>query len=260
MVPAVTFDLWHTLVFLDPPSEEAYMEGQVGVARRALTGATRLPGAPEVTEEALGKLFEASLAEAVAEAGEGRTVTQVEQLRRAGRKVGRVPDEMAYVKELERLVRVTPFQRATGALELLEALTHDGYRLGLISNTVGEPGQSLRPMLSTMGFDPYFKTYVFSDEHPWTKPAPELFRVALHGLATAPESALHVGDGWSDIEGARRTGMRAGVLFTGLRDYGPRYRALHLTHQVAHVEADVEVRRLDEVREVARRLLPIPRG
>jgi FMN phosphatase YigB (HAD superfamily) len=69
-----------------------------------------------------------------------------------------------------------------------------------------------------------------------------------------------VGDGWSDIEGARRAGLRAGVLFTGLSNYGSSYRKLFLGPSKGPPEARYRVERLDEVPELADRLLPATRS
>jgi HAD superfamily hydrolase (TIGR01549 family) len=255
-LPAVTLDLWHTLMYLDPAAEEEYMEAQVDIARRTLAASPRRSGSPDLTEAELGRAFERVYARAVKEAGLGHTVTPAAQLLEAGRATGRDPSTGQYLKELERAVQSAPFQRAPGAIELLQGLWEDGYRLGIVSNTVGEPGRFLRPTLRSMGFDRYVTTYIFSDEHPWTKPASELFRAALHDLGEPPDHAVHVGDGWADIEGARRAGFRAGILFTGLQAYGARYQALFLPPGWHRPATEYEVPDLDKVAPLVRRLLP----
>ncbi len=257
---AVTLDLWHTLLYLPPVAEESYMRTQSDLATRFLQSAERVPGSPEVDVAALRANFERVYAEAVAEAGQGRTVTPAEQMRRAGAASGRRPDLATYLKELAEVVGRVPFVRAPGAIEFLSALEAEGYRLGLISNTIGEPGSFLRPVLRSMGLDRYLKAVVFSDEHPWTKPAPEIFRATLDQLGSSPQDAVHVGDGWSDIEGARRAGMRAGILFTGLQEYGARYRALFLPDGWDRPATDHVADRLDRVLDLVRDILPIPGG
>ncbi len=259
-MPAVTLDLWHTLMFLPADAEERYMETQVEVARRALAAANRRPGAPDRTEAGLGRAFEEEYARAVALAGDGVTVTPAEQFRRTAEATGRDADVEAYLAALEPVVRQLALRRAPGALELLRSLREDGYGVAVISNTVGEPGAFLRPTLTAMGFDPYVEAYVFSDELPWTKPAPEIFRSALSGLGASPGEAVHVGDGWSDIEGARRAGYRAGILFTGLREYGERYRRLFLPDGWADPPSEHVARRLEEVGTLVRQLLPPGEG
>ena len=252
----MTLDLWHTLIYLEPEAEEAYMQAQVAIARRVLSESPRLPGAPKASDEELGRAFERVYAEAVAAAGEGRTVTPVEQLLRAGRATGRSPSPEPYLDALAAEVANLPFERAPGAVELLVSLRDGGYRLGLISNTVGEPGRFLRPVLTAMGFDPYLDAYVFSDEHPWTKPAPEIFHATLAELGERPERTVHVGDGWSDIEGAKRAGFRAGILFTGLNHYGARYKELFLPASWDRPETPYVASNLAEVGAQIRSLLP----
>ena len=227
-MPAVTLDLWHTLMYLRPEAEEEYMETQIRIAAEVLAESKRRPGAVAESDGELRRTFEQVYADAVSEAGRGRTVTPADQILRAGAIAGRWPRPEEYLHRLAEVVAGLPFERAPGALEFLQSLTNDGYRLGVISNTIGEPGAFLRPVLRAMGFDRFVDTFVFSDEHPWTKPAPEIFRATLRNLGESPGAAVHVGDGWSDVEGARRAGMRAGILYTGLQEYGARYRELFL--------------------------------
>jgi len=255
-VSAVTLDLWHTLLYVRPEDEERYMSAQVRIAQQALARAPLAPGAHALPEEELARLFEREYAEAVKAASEGRTVTSKEQFLRAAQHAGCVPDLDRYMSELQAEVVALPFRRAPGALELLRDLRESRYRVAVISNTIGEPGAFLRPALTAMGFDPYVESYVFSDELPWSKPAPEIFRAALAGIHSVPREAVHVGDGWSDIEGARRAGYRAGVLFTGLQEYGEHYRQLFASSWGQPVRPDHEVSRLEEIVPLVHELLP----
>ncbi len=256
--PAVTFDLWHTLVYLEPEAEEAYMDHQIDTAVSVLEGSDPLPGRSQGGSTELRTAFEREYLGAVVASEEGRTVSPTEQFVRAARASGRQPRTEAYLGALEGVVGATPFQVAPGALPVLAELRELGYEVGVISNTVGEPGQFLRPMLHRIGFDRYVETYTFSDEHPWTKPAPEIFRAALASLGSEPGAAVHVGDGWSDVEGGRRAGLVGTVLFTGLLRYGERYRKLFLPPGRHHPPADHKVSTLLEVIPIVRRLLPAP--
>ncbi|MCI4342389.1 MAG: HAD-IA family hydrolase, partial [Thermoplasmata archaeon] len=168
--------------------------------------------------------FSRTRTEAIAAAAEGRSIPLAAQFEAASHRAGRHPRAIAYAEAIRRLVARTPFRRAPQVLPTLQELRRRGYRVGVISNTIGEPGWTLRPVLRQLGFDPLVEAWAFSDEHAWTKPSPALFRWALEALRTSPERAVHVGDGWVDIEGARRAGMRAGILFTGLQAYGESYR------------------------------------
>ncbi len=254
----MTFDLWHTLVFLDPASEDRYLESLTRTAVEALARCPPRPGAPDLGPEELGKVFDRALRRAVDAAAAGRTVTPVEQFEAAAREAGREPRPKEYIDRLERLIRSTRFLPAPGALEVLRGLATGGYRLAVISNTVAEPGRLFRAMLADLGFERYVGAMIFSDEHPWAKPAPEIFRAALRELGEVPERSVHVGDGWSDLEGAKRAGFRAGVLFTGLREYGARYRSLNFAPDWDRLAATYRIERLDQVPEIVRSLLPPP--
>jgi len=255
-VSAVTLDLWHTLLYVGPDDEERYMEAQIRIAEEALAAGAVLPGRAPVPDDALGNIFEKVYAEAVDAAADGRTISPREQIEIAAERAGRRLDVPAYLRALRDEVLHLKFRRAPGAPELLKGLRADGYRIAVISNTVGEPGEYLRPILRDMGFDDSVEHYVFSDELPWAKPAPEIFQLALREIGSDPSSAVHVGDGWSDIEGARRAGYRASILFTGLHEYGERYRALFASFGHRVIAPDRRAERLEEVGPIIRELLP----
>lgn len=254
-MPAVTLDLWHTLIFLAPEDEETYMAHQIALGQEVLGQARSRSGAPPLSAATLGLAFERAYTGAVRAAGEGRTVTPAEQILRAAEETGRDVDPREYLARLNAEIDRTPFRVAPGALDLLKELRGLGYRVGVISNTVGEPGAFLRPILTRAGFDRYVETYVFSDEHAWTKPAPEIFRWALDQLDARAEDAVHVGDGWSDIEGARRAGYRGAILYTGLTAYGARYRELFVAPPGAEPHRGDRARQLAEVLPMIRRIL-----
>jgi HAD superfamily hydrolase (TIGR01509 family) len=224
----LSLDLWHTLMYVEPDDEERYMRGQVALACRVLAAAPAAPGGVPLPPDGQRKAFEAVYAEAVAASQAGRSVPPAQQIAEAGRRTGTAPDPQAYLDGLARLVASTPFQEAPDATAVLRRLRGDGWATAVVSNTVGEPGRSLRPVLDRMGFGALVDAFVFSDELPWTKPSPEIFREATRRVGVDPSRTVHVGDGWVDIEGARRAGFRAGVLFTGLQRYGERYRELFL--------------------------------
>lgn len=224
----LSLDLWHTLVYLEPADEERYMREQVDLATAVLNEAPGVPGRKAAPPAAVRRSFQDVYAEAVVASQAGRTVTPSAQLLEAGRRVGRTPDPSAYLERLRALVARTPFRRAPRALSVLRQLRAEGWATAVVSNTVGEPGASLLPVLQRIGVVPLVDAFVFSDQLPWTKPSPEIFRAATERLGVARERTVHVGDGWVDIEGARRAGLRAGVLYTGLQHYGRRYRELFL--------------------------------
>ncbi|MGC2289490.1 MAG: HAD-IA family hydrolase, partial [Thermoplasmata archaeon] len=85
---------------------------------------------------------------------------------------------------------------------------------------------ALQQRLDCAGVGGYIEAWAFSDQLPWTKPAPEIFWHCLGMLSTRRERAVHVGDGWVDIAGARAAGLRAGILYSGERRYGETYGRL----------------------------------
>jgi len=255
--PSVTFDLWHTLVYLPPEEEGRYMDRLTDAAVDVLESAPVVPGRSEVDRPTLRARFEAASLRAVEASREGRAVTPERQIQEAGEEVGRRPAAGAYDLALERLLAETSFRVEPTALDVLRALREAGYRVGLISNTVGEPGRLLRPVLHRFGLDQYLEALVFSDEHPWAKPAPEIFRAALTALGSEPALALHVGDGWPDLEGARRAGLRGGILFTGLQQYAPEYEGMYVRSPRV-VPPTAEIARLPELLPLVRALLPRP--
>lgn len=252
---AVTLDLWHTLVYLTPEAEEEYMTAQMDLAAEVLDDSPALPGTAVRTRVELRALFEKVYAEAVESAQHGRSVPPAAQLLRAAERGGREGRAEAYLEGLRKLVSRTEFLVGPAAVETVRALRERGWRTAVISNTIGEPGASLRPILRAMGFDSVVEEYIFSDELPWTKPDAGIFAEALRRLDVEAPRTVHVGDGWSDIEGARRARMRAGILYTGLQSYGARYQALFLPPGWASPAAEFRIRRLEELPDLAGRLL-----
>ena len=250
----MTFDVWHTLIYLSPQDEEEYYRAQIALGVEALREAARLPDSSGSPDAELARVFARALAAAVAEAGHGRSVTPAQQIVRAGTASGRAPNVEGYGERLARLVADQPFRPAPGALSVLEGLHRDGYRIGVVGSTVGEAGASLRPVLGRLGLDRPVDAFVFSDEEPWAKPAPEIFWEALRRLDAAPDETVHVGDAWSDIEGARRARLLGSVWFTGLQEYGAHYRTLNIPS--TKVPARHVAREFGDVDSIVRRLLP----
>jgi FMN phosphatase YigB (HAD superfamily) len=252
---AVTFDLWHTLVYLEPEEEERYMQEQSELAESLLASADRLaPGSTATRTPA--EAFSQVRAEAISAAARGLSIPLRAQFAGAARLAGRVDEGATYVEAVRALVARTPFRRAPQALTTLQELRRRGFGIGVISNTVGEPGWTLRPVMRHLGFEPLVEVWAFSDEHVWTKPSAAIFRWALDRLGVPPERAVHVGDGWVDIEGARRAGLRAGIRFTGLQNYGESYRKYLLAPGRHDAPSPHRLARLEELPSRLERLLP----
>lgn len=256
MPRAVLFDVWHTLVYLRPDEEERYMVDQLETVARVLD---HWPRAPRARHPPLHSALRAAAeirAEAARAAHQGVSMSLSAQSIHLARRLGRVARPLDLRRALEELVRETPFHTSPGALETLAELAARGFRLGAVSNTVGEPGEALQHALERAGLAQHIEAWAFSDQLPWTKPSPEIFWHCLGMLATPPGRAVHVGDGWSDLAGAHAAGLRAGILYTGAREYGESYRRLFALDSPQLAGPDCAIARLEALPDVADRLLP----
>jgi 2-haloacid dehalogenase len=121
-----------------------------------------------------------------------------------------------------------------GACEILERLAPH-FALGLVTN--GE-GEAQRGRLRAAGLEGYFSSIVISEEAGYTKPAHEIFDIALVELGVGSNEALYVGDSVEhDYHGARN----AGIDFCyyqpderSHRELRPRFRVSDL-QDLAHV-------------------------
>jgi len=101
-----------------------------------------------------------------------------------------------------------PLELYPDAEPTLERLVGDGYALGLISNAPADTGRVVR----ALGLTKYLSTIVISGVVGYTKPHPEIFRIALREVGVDASEAVHVGDLYeADVIGARNAGME-GIL------------------------------------------------
>jgi putative hydrolase of the HAD superfamily len=90
----------------------------------------------------------------------------------------------------------------------LTRLKKDGYVMGLVSNAPADTGR----VVEALGLSKYLDSVVISGAVGYSKPNPEIFRIALKEVDAAPGEAVHVGDLYeADIVGARNAGI-AGLL------------------------------------------------
>src|SRR4029450_9904544 len=136
----------------------------------------------------------------------------------------RVPPSLmtALIEAYSRPILVVPPAVDDTALAALESLS-GGYTLALISNVMRTPGAALRRLLERFRLLGYFQHTTFSDEVRIRKPAPEIFHLTLRAVAGEPETSVHVGDDpILAVQGARAAGMRViqGISASAAR--GPR--------------------------------------
>ncbi|WP_174591477.1 HAD family hydrolase [Methanocella conradii] len=134
-----------------------------------------------------------------------------------------------------------------GAQSTLLSLKKKGYRIGLISNTGRTPGETIRLILEGHGIMKYFDYAVFSNEAGYVKPNRKIFEIALRGLGSKAESAVHVGDSvLLDVYGAASAGMKA-VHFNKYTERFERYAAQYYKAGDRYAAPDVTVERLADV-------------
>jgi len=101
-----------------------------------------------------------------------------------------------------------PLELYPDAMPALERLAGDGYALGLISNAPADTGRAVE----ALGLTRYLDTIVISGVVGYTKPHPEIFRIALREAGVEASEAVHIGDLYeADVIGARNAGME-GIL------------------------------------------------
>jgi len=252
---AVLLDLWHTLVYLEPAEEERYMAAQLETMIRVFEQWPPSPRARHPPLHDARRAAEEVRAEAVEAAGRGVSIPLATQALHGARRLGRAARPLEFSQALAALVERTPFRLCPGVAEALAELQDRHFRLGVISNTIGEPGECLQRWLDRAGVGNYIDAWAFSDELPWTKPAPEIFWHCLGMLSTRRERAVHVGDGWADLTGARAAGLRAGILYTGEREYGATYGKLIGQDRPELREAEFRIDRLTSLPGLAERLI-----
>jgi HAD superfamily hydrolase (TIGR01509 family) len=99
-----------------------------------------------------------------------------------------------------------------GAKELIASLVDRGYEVWLATSAKPE---ELEHHMQELGAKGKISGVVSSDEAEESKPAPDIFGVALERVEAAPEDAVVVGDSIWDIQAAKEAGVRAAAVMTG---------------------------------------------
>lgn len=122
-------------------------------------------------------------------------------------------------------------------LEVLQRLTGDGYRLGIVTDS----NHFVVSHLTRTPGCPPIEVIITRDEAPARKPSPSGIELALQGLRLTPQSAVYVGDNPIDIQAAHGAGVRAFGITTGaslredLLPHGPHAVLDSLTQLHAHL-------------------------
>ncbi len=99
-----------------------------------------------------------------------------------------------------------------GAKELIASLVDRGYEVWLATSAKPE---ELEHHTRELGTEGRISGIDSSDEAEESKPAPDIFGLALERAGAAPEDAVVVGDSIWDIEAAKEAGVRAAAVMTG---------------------------------------------
>lgn len=99
-----------------------------------------------------------------------------------------------------------------GGLEVIQTLHQRGYKLGIISNLIGE--DEIPNWLRDDGLEQYFDALVLSSVCHIRKPDPAMYRMGCEQLGLKPEECASVADNLSrDFTGAKAAGIGANILF-----------------------------------------------
>ena len=115
--------------------------------------------------------------------------------------------------QLEHLWRATQGKRVAreDALDVIDALSRRGYRLGVISNTTSR--EAVPQSLVEYGLDSYFPVVILSASSGHRKPGKTIFEIATNQLGVDPARCAYVGDRPSrDVLGSKRAGFAMSVL------------------------------------------------
>jgi HAD superfamily hydrolase (TIGR01549 family) len=126
-------------------------------------------------------------------------------------------DEMRrVVSDYEEGILEEPPVLIDGVREVIEAVSRQGFRLGIISDVGYSPGRVLKRVLRDAGIYEAFTSLVFSDEAGQSKPHRKVFQQTSQALGAAPDEILHIGDlEHTDIVGAKGAGFYA-IRFIGI--------------------------------------------
>ena len=103
-------------------------------------------------------------------------------------------------------------QPLPGAKELISSLSDDGYEVWLVTSATP---QELEKHLEKIEADGRLADVVNSSDVEHSKPAPDVFELALEKAGARPNETIAVGDSVWDVEAARKAGVRTVAVLTG---------------------------------------------
>lgn len=147
----------------------------------------------------------------------------------------------AQKEQLYREIAAADFPLMSGAVSLIRALHHDGFRLAVGSSA---PAENVRLSLRHVDPDQLVEVAITGDDVTLGKPHPQVFLLAAQRLGVANSCCVVVEDAPAGIEAAHRAGMKC----IGMRSQGRTAQAL--------AAADAQVDQLAQITpELLRALL-----
>jgi beta-phosphoglucomutase family hydrolase len=127
-------------------------------------------------------------------------------------------DEQAIQVGMEKEVRYRKYfcdkvRPMPGLLDLLRAARSASLKLGIATSA---PPQNVSFVLGSLGLLDFFDAVVNGEEIANGKPAPDIFLKAADRLNVSPQHCLVFEDARFGVEAARRAGMRAVMVTTGI--------------------------------------------
>lgn len=213
MIKAVCFDVHDTLIDKGGPAGL--------IAGKKSAAAALKKKYPHVNDEILEQSWQHCLVKAKDLQKEGREIAAWEwygeQLRFMG--IEQFGEDLVTEFNQAFMLGFRPYTTVLrGARECLRYLSDNGYKLAVVSNSLGT---NTRIDLEVTGLTDFFDHIVISSEVGWRKPHPKIFQRVLQLLDVEPSEVVFVGDNLKeDIEGAVTAGMH-GVQVRRIGDKDP---------------------------------------
>ncbi len=100
-----------------------------------------------------------------------------------------------------------------GGVEVIKGLRERGYRLGIISNLIGE--NEVPDWLEDDGLDQYFDAVILSSVCHMRKPCFEIYQLAAQKMGVELSECVSVADNIKrDIPGAKKAGVGCNIIFS----------------------------------------------
>jgi phosphoglycolate phosphatase len=132
-----------------------------------------------------------------------------------------------------------------GAVEALDALEAQGFRLAVCTNKIETHS---RKLLQALGIGHRFSAVCGRDTFPFVKPDPRHLTLTIRAAGGAPEDAVMVGDARPDIAAAQAAGVAAIAVTFGYTDV-----------PVRELGPDAVIERFDELPRAVARCLSLRR-